>query len=265
MSTNWSGLVPVEQSNRGNYGTSVYVQDQTTGVLDLNFLKQLNETTLAVEPSIDDHDITLAAGHGAAIGNTVELADELDSSIFMQALVLNVVGDVLTIDTPVNYTYKVARTKVVISTRNMNVIGSVVSPQIFSIKPLPNQSGDIVRLICTMTDNVDMDFETFGGLPKLTNGVVIRVNNGDGTYRNIANFKSNGDIALYSFDTSYETNKGGGIRGFTARMTWGGQSKHGVVVRVDGSKGESLEAYIQDDLSGLLSMYWIGQGSEIQN
>ena len=265
MSTNWSGLVPVEQSNRGNYGASVYVQDQTTGVLDLYFLKQINETTLAVEPTIDDHSITLATGHGAVIGNTVELADSREGSIFMQALVLSVAGDVVTIDTPVNYTYRADRTKVLISTRKMNVNASVASPQIFSLKPLPNQSGDIVRLICTMTDNVDMDFETFGGLPKLTNGVVIRINSGDGTYRNIANFKSNGDIALYSFDTAYETNKAGGVRGFTARMTWGGQSKHGVVVRVDGSKGESLEAYIQDDLTGLLSMFWIGQGSEIQN
>ena len=264
MGDNWNSLIPIERSKRGSYGASVFVQDQTSGVLDINFLKQKNTANIIVPTVINARSLTLSAGHGAVIGDVIELASKKDGSLFMQAVVQGVAGDVLTIDTPINLEYMPSQTFVIISTKEMSVDGSA-TPQVFSVEPLPVQKGDMVRLIVTMTDNVDMDFETFGGLTKLTNGCVLRVNNGDGSYRNIANFKSNGDIQLYSFDADYQTNNGGGVRSFTARMTWGGQSKHGVVVRLDGSIGEKLEIVVQDDLTGLLSMNWIAQGSEVQD
>lgn len=253
----------IETSNRGSVGLPVYVQDQTTGVLDLPFLQIISNPTLAVDTVIDSRAITLVAGHGAAVGNIIELSDNTNGSWFMQARILSISTNVLTIDTPINRIYSVGATTAVLSSDIMRVNGSV-SPVKFEVKPLSTQKGDIVRLICTITDNADMDFETFGGLPALTNGIVLRVRNQDGTHRNIANFKTNGDIERYSFDTAFEVNNGGGIRSFSARMTWGGQSKHGVVVRLDGSLGESLELIIQDNLTGLASMSWMAQGSELQ-
>lgn len=256
--------IPVETSERGSRGVAVYVQDQTTGVLDLPFLRQKNLATLAANTVVNSRTITLQAGHNAVVGDTIEIADTTNGSWFIQATILTVAVNTITVATPINRIYTVANSAVVISERTMNVNGSV-TPQVFSVDPLPIQEGDIVRLICTMTDNVAMDFETFGGLPKLTNGLVIRVNNGDGTYRIIQNFKSNGDIERYSFDVRYAVNNGGGVRGFSARMTFGGWDKHGVVIRLDGSRGEKLEAVVQDDLTGLLSMDWMAQGSEVQN
>jgi len=146
----------------------------------------------------------------------------------------------------------------------MNVDGSV-TPVVFSVLPFSAQSGDMVRMIVEMRDTSPMDFETYGGLPALTNGCVIRVKNGDGTYRNLYNFKSNGDIIEQCFDHDFFLNNGGNVRGFTARLTWGGTSKHGVVIRLDGSLGEALEFIVQDDLSELTRMHWTAQGSEIQN
>ena len=255
---------PIEVSDRGGVGVPIYIQDQTTGVLDLLFLQQLNTASLAVDTVISSRTVTLSPGHGAVVGNILELADNTNGSYFMQARILIVAGDVITLCTPINLVYTTSNTSVVISNDNMAVDGSG-TPVIFAVNPLPNQSGDMVRVICSITDNSDMDFESFGGISGgLTNGVVLRVNNGDGTYRNIANFKTNGAIELYAYDARYFTNNGGGTRGFSARMSWGSQGKHGAVIRLDGSLGEALEMVVQDDLTPLIAHYWIAQGSELQ-
>ena len=113
-----------------------------------------------------------------------------------------------------------------------------------------------------------MDFTTFGSDAELLNGCVLRINNGDGTYKNLFNFRSNSDFFEQGFDHSFSTAKATGntIAGFTARVTWGGQSRHGVVIRLDGSIGESLELLIQDDLTagGNTRFHLTAQGHEIQ-
>lgn len=255
--------LPVEISSRGGVGVAVYVQDQITPPLDLPFLRELGTATLASNATVGTRTVTLAAGHGFVAGNVIEFADTANGSLFMQARVLSVASDTLTLDSLINRTYTVGNTYVVRSSRSMNVDGST-TPVVFKVEPLPDQSGDIVQLIIAITDNAAMDFETFGGIPALTRGVMLRVNYGDGTFKNIANFKTNGDIERFSFDSKYFINNGGGIRGFTGRMTFGGQDKHGVVIRLDGALNEALEVVVQDNLTGIISMSWLAQGSEIQ-
>jgi len=263
--------IPVETSARGGTGVAVFVQDQTTGVLDVPFLSLIDDTiTLGADTIADgvNRDITLTAGHGlttlANAGDVIELANSVNGSFFMQCEIVSVVVNTVTLDCPINRIYTTTQSIIAVSEIDMNVNGAV-TPVVYSVLPFSLQKGDMVRLIVEMRDNSPMDFETFGGLAELTNGCVIRVNNGDGTYRNLYNFKSNGDIIEQCFDHDFFLNNGGNIRGFTARLTWGGQSKHGVVIRLDGSLDESLEFVIQDDLTGLDRMHWTAQGSEIQD
>ena len=256
--------VPIERSNRGAEGVAVYVQDQTTGILDLPFSRGIAEQTLSLDTAVGAYSVTLTSAASVSVGDILEISDDANGSYFMQAQVLSKASNTVTIDTPVNRVYETASTTVLISSREMNVDGSS-TPVVFSISPLAVQSGDIVRAICSITDNSDMDFETFGGISALTKGLVLRINNGDGTFRNISNFKTNGDIENYAFDSRFEENNGGGVRSFSARLTWAGPSKHGVAIRLDGSLSESLELLVQDDLTALSSMRWIAQGSELQN
>ena len=259
--------IPIETSARGGRSVAVTLQDQTTGVLDLPFLQDANAISLAADTVVGSRNITLTAGHGlttvANAGDVIELADNADGSFFTQCEIVTVTADVILLDCPVNRIYTTAASTISHSIKSMNVDGSV-TPQIFTVKPLSTQAGDITRIICEIRDNAAMDFETFGALPALTNGVAVRVNNGDGTYRNVFNFKSNGDIILMCFDHNFAVNNGGGTRGFTSRITFAGQSKHGVAIRLDGALGEELEMVIQDDLTGLTRMHWVGQGSELQ-
>ena len=268
MSGNVSWHIPYELTDRGGEGVAVFVQDQTTGVLDVPFLEAQSAISLALDTVVDSRNITLTAGHGLTTatdaGGVIEIADSSNGSWFIQAEIVTVTGDVVLLDSPVNRIFTTAGSILQHSHKDMNVDGSV-TPVVFSILPFGLQSGDMVRTIVEMRSSAAMDFEKFGSLPALTNGVVMRVNNGDGTYRHLYNFKSNGDIIEYCFDHSFQVNNANNVRGFTARLTWGGQGKHGVVIRLDGALGEALEIIVQDDLTGLDRMHWTCQGSEIQD
>jgi len=257
--------VPVEHSSKGVQGVPVFIHPHTTGALDLHFVQFIAPLTLAVDTVVNSNSITVAPGHGfttADAGKHIALFDfPADPAVFTSTELLTVTGDVFLLDSPMPRIFTVADGTAAIFLNNMNVDGSV-TPEVFSVSSRPGLSGDMVALHLEIRDTSPMDFSTFGGLPTLTNGIVVRVNNGDGTYRNLYNFKSNGDIILMSKTYEFVENNGGGIRGFNARVVFGGEDNHGVVVRLDGDLSESLEIVIQDDLTGLTLMDWVAQGAE---
>lgn len=257
-----------ETSDRGTTALGVFVQDQTTPVLTVPFLNGRSALALAVDVVSDgiNRDIIVVDATGVIIGDTIEIANPTTRQ-FMQADVTAVISTTITLDQPINQPYTTTNSSLQLSDKNMLVDGSV-TPQIFSVLPLPEQSGDMVRIIIEIRGSAGgaMDFTTFGSETSLANGCVIRVNNGDGTYRNLFNFKSNSDYIEQGFDFNFLDPKGGNtIPGFVSRVTWGGQSKHGVVIRLEGSLGQSLEVVIQDDLTvGNTRFHLTAQGHEIQ-
>jgi hypothetical protein len=265
-----------ETSDRGNTALGVFVQDQTTTVLSVPFLQARTAITLASDTAIDDRTIDLTAGHGTLFGEIIELA-ETGTTNFLQAEVIDplglaaegdpVVGNTITLDQPVNRIYTVAASLALRSTKNLLVDGSV-TPEIFSILPLPAQSGDMVSVTIEMrgATNSPMDFTTFGSESALINGCVIRVKNPDGTFRNLFNFKSNSDFIEQAAPPFFLSPKTGNtLTGFTATKRWGGQHENGVVVRLDGGLGEELQLVIQDDLTGGNTRFHItAQGHELQ-
>lgn len=241
-----------EVSERGVTGLGIFTQDQTTPILSIPFLQTRASVTLLADTIVNSNDISLVTGHGAVAGEVVEIA-ETGTSNFIQAEVVSISGDNdVTLDSPVNRIYTVANSTAQISSKDLRVDGST-TPQIFSILPLPNQSGDITGIFLEIRGrpNGTIDFTSFGSEAPLDVGIVIRVNHGDGTYRNIFNFKSNSDFSEQAnTPPTYLDPKGGNtIAGFSAPVKWSGQENYGVVVRVDGSLGESIEAIVQDDLT----------------
>jgi hypothetical protein len=255
-----------ETSERGTTALGVFIQDQTTNVLTIPFLKSRAALTLASAPAVDQNVITLTGGHGVTAGEVIEIA-ELDTQQFMQSKVVSISVNDITLDAPVNFPYQTTDV-IQASSDNMLVDGSV-TPVVFSILPLPSQSGDMVRINMEIRGgtNQTMDFTKFGSDAPITNGCVIRINNGDGTFKNLFNFKSNGDFIEQGFDNSFlDPATGNTITGFIARVTWGGQSKHGVVIRLEGSAMQALEVVIQDDLTATNNTLFkiIAQGHELQ-
>ena len=260
--SDFPGAVPVETSSRGATAASVAIQDQTSESLAVPLLNERNITTVATATAVGDRTVALAAGHGAIVGDILELAD-LTSGKFLQAEILTVVTNDVTIDQPVNRIYTSGSTAVV-STDSMLVDGSS-TPVVFSILPLPTQAGDMVRIIIDIRDTAAMDFSTFGSTASLTNGCVLRVKRSDGTFKNLFNWKNNGDFIHQAFNHEFLVNTGNSQRAFVSRVTFGGQSNHGVVIRLDGALGEELQVVIQDDLTGGNDEFrMIAQGHELE-
>ena len=90
----------------------------------------------------------------------------------------------------------------------------------------------------------------------MTNGIVLRVSNGVKT--NIWNAKTNADLALLGFDFIYPDKIPAGTYSARFRITYNGQDKHGVTLRLE--PGDTLELIVQDDLTDLDLFYMMGQG-----
>lgn len=253
--------IPIEVGPTGSIGVPVFIQDQTTFPLDLWFLERLNVTTTAALTTLGGITFTATTGHGIVTGDVIEVND---TTTFIQAVVTGVATDVITVDSPINHAYA-SGSQLIISNKNMNVLGTQASPRVFTVAPEAGQKGDFTRVIKTLRDNVAMDFTTFGGIASLGNGCLIRLKIVGGDFFNLFNWKNNGEFVLRAFDHSFETKVGGGEHSFTGRSTWGGQEKRGVALRVSGDRLEEIQVLVQDDLTSLTNFEMVAQGHALQD
>jgi len=253
--------IPIERSDRGNNGVAVYIQDQTTEAVGRHFVRELGSFNIPAPTVVNSRSFTASPGHNIIVGETLEFDNNV---IYMRAIALTVVGDLITIDTPFNHIYQV--TDVFFRTDITLRVDGSVTPVIFKVAPLAGQTLDITRITLIIESSQSMDFTQFGSIAKLTNGCVLRVKRADGEYRNLINFKSNGDFIEEATVPLFQDKSGGGGFGFTATLIFGGQQNRGVVIRLDGTLGEQLELIVQDNLlTGLTKLQMRAQGSEIQD
>jgi hypothetical protein len=247
-----------------NGGLDVNIQDQHTPALDSLFAQSvpggnftLAADTIASTVTTLVYTFTATAGHGIIIGDEIILLDVIGSRSFY-AEVMNVAVDVITVDRPIDHVFLAASTLGRRVTTEMAVDGSV-TPQIFSIR-----AGDIpldaTRFMITMTSASAMDDSKFGSLAKLSRGLVLRIVNS--FQKTMLCFKSNQEIKQFCFDLAYADKSPAGENGLSARLSYGGQDKHGVTLRI--STGDVIQWIVQDDLTGLLSMKISAQGHEVE-
>jgi len=239
------------------------IQDQTTPLLDSYFLKELSSFTISVDTfastaTVLSYSFTATAGHGIIVGNEILLLDVAADRSFYST-VMGVATNVITIDRPIDYVFASATTLGRITSSEMAVNGSVTE-QIFTVRA-GTVPFDVTRVILQMTHASGGDDGKFGGIAAVTRGLVMRVV--DGVSKTIFNWKTNGDIKNFCFDLAYSDKAAGGENGTGARITFGGQSKHGVVIRL--SDTDKLQFIVQDDLTGLTSLKIVAQGHEVDN
>jgi hypothetical protein len=246
-------------------GLDVNIQDQTTPTLISPFNKVDNITTNTVATALDDRTITVADTTGFVDGTFVTITSPTDNRYTVVRQLGAPVGNVITVDTPLDHAYSIGE-QVSGGTFHMNVDGSV-TPVIYSVRaPDPGVPVkiDITRLMFHCLTDSACDLSMFGDIAGgLVNGVVVR--KVDGTYNNIFNVKTNGEMSgiMYDFIIHQATNPTQGQDGFCGRLTFGGQSKMGVVIRLE--PGEDLQCIIQDDLSSLTSFFIIAEGHVVQD
>jgi hypothetical protein len=248
-----------ETKDRGTIGKqAVNIRAKTTRPLDLFFGQLGNLTTTSVQAEIDDTTLTLTSTTGFVAGTRVGVFSATDADAFYLGTQIGAPsGNIITLDTPIDQVLA-AGSAVAASSIDLAVDGSVTT-QHFQIGPVGGESTqtvNITRILGHLLDSTAMDDSLFGGLPALTNGVVLRHNNHK--IENIWNVKTNADLALICFDFRYSTRAPGGQFGCNFRNTYGGTSRHGVVI--DLQPGDFLEILIQDDLTGLDEFQMMAQG-----
>lgn len=272
---------PIETSVRGNVGLKVYVQDQTTDMLDLRFTQtKVTGLTLGAATVLDSRVVQLSGGHGLTTGNSAGHVLDLDSNSsghFFRSRIISVSGNNVTVSSPMTRVFTPGGT--LVKTGNPNLardeasgvaIDGSSTPVIFRVAPNAYQKGDVTRMLIAITSDNAMDLTTLGGAAELAIGMVLRVKLSDGTYKNLYTYHNNFDFSLHGYNVTSFTPKAGNLtQGLLAMVEFAGQGNHGVAVRLDGSLGEELQLVVQDLMliggSGNLSIGVTAQGSELQD
>ena len=258
---------PISKTKIVNSSLDVVIQDATSPLVAIPFHRVVTDgnLTLAIATVMDTsaegastYNITVDDSDPVTVGDLVEITDAIAGNIYYGNVIAKPLETVLTLDTPLNAVYPVG-SPVIASSTNMAVNGSVTR-QIFEVHGALDFEIDINRIVLSMLHNGAGTDALFGDQPAITKGVVIRRK--DGVIQPIANFKSNQDFRLLSFDLMYITrNAPQNDFSTAARMTFNGQEKYGSVIRVGAN--EQLECIIQDDLSALTDFRIYAHGSYV--
>ena len=249
----------------GGAQKSVLLQDQATPPVISHFKNVTNQTTLSAATAIDDRTITLTSTTGAVAGADITIYDATNIRYYQAHQIGAAVGSVITVDTPLDFAFPNG-TNVAISSHNLAVNGSV-TPVIFGVRVVETPDPldiilDVTKINIIMETDTQPNLATFGDLTALTNGIVLRSRNG--TYQNIFNAKTNGELSIISSDiTMYDAqNPQQGQFGVNVEISFAGQHEMGVVIRL--GQGEDLELIVSDDLLLLGSFEAMAEGHILQ-
>jgi len=242
---------------------AVAVQDQYTEARDYHAYRLLAETTVAVQAAEDAYAFTVASPTNFVVGNYVSILHPIvlegrRSYTIQQAVILSVVGSLITINMPLEQVTTVG-TVIRTGSTNMSVDGSV-TPVTFRIAPPAVVKWDCTQIhICINTGvSTGVDATTFGRIEKLTKGFFIRKKDRRKTILMWA--RCNGELKEHTgYKLDYDAVGPSAEITVSGDKVFGGQDNQGVVVRVEGGEdvngngtsvsGDELQFVVQDNLS----------------
>lgn len=236
---------------------SILIEDETTPPVIAFFTQSKAITSLASPTVIDDTDVEVVSAAGLVIGQHFTIFN-IASERFYFSKILGIASTTVSLDTPLDFAFP-AGSIVDCGIEDMSVDGSTTT-QIFALRG-GGQGIDVkfdcTRIIFQCKTTTLGTLAEFGDLAALVKGLVFR--RVDGNFKNLFNVKTNGDIANIAFDFDFFTQAGVGQDGFTARLTFAGQNKMGVALRI--GSGEDLQMLVQDALQGLDDLTIMAEGS----
>lgn len=221
----------------------VFVQDQHSAVVEGFFAEELAITTVVSGGAVDTRTITVAAGHGF-VGFTTAPGECLVFKGYYMGRVLAVATNTLTVDMPFNISIP-AGTTVYRASTNMLVDGSV-TPHLFKFVSTAGVKFDIRGLRFVFRSANVMDYTKFGGATEISAPFVVRKKITSTRYNNIVAARNNGELEL-TLSLKASDRAPSGEYGMLAEYP--SSESRGVVLRVDGDKGEELQAVVYANLA----------------
>ena len=248
----------------GGQSLDVILQDKHDDAIIVYFNQVHNSTTLNGAVSINDRIIIVADATGIVVGSYIILFDP--ASVRFTAFFATIVDGLnIHLDSPIDFDYPDG-TFVDVAIVDMSVNGSV-TPEVFGLRGVGAPPGieltfDVTRIIISCIASSPVTLSLFANIAALTNGLLLRSRNG--RFKNVFNVKDNREIKgiMFDFDPSVATNPAQGEDGFVSRLTFAGQNKLGVAIRLP--IGEDLETWIQDNLLGITSLRIRAEGHIVE-
>lgn len=212
-------------------------------------------TTLSVAAAVNDTQVTVVSAASFVAGDVLAFYDTLTSSHWY-AIVTVVAGNLITLDRRIDFAMPIGYT-VELVTIDMAAVGTLGSPLIYGIGPPVGEVWYITRIIVSVVHSTQGDLGLFGDIAPLTNGMTLRAYI-NGVYNSFTSWKTSGDMKNDMYTVEFDARSGGG--GVYGTSALGDFRELNTVVRLDGTVGDKLYAYVQDDQSGLLSLKIKGQG-----
>jgi hypothetical protein len=213
----------------------VAIQDQTTDRISL-FLAQilgLIESMTGTGKDVDTFNV-VTDGVVPAVGNYLCLQEDGKITQEEITVVTLVSGNeyTITIAVPLDYDY--------------TTDGSCSTELAFMVGPKGNFSWDINRIMVAMVLATAGDDGLFGNIAALTTNQYFRKED-SGNSQNLFTVRENADFALEGYDVAYTIrSSGGGEFGMRSRITFNGQDKSGVTIRLDGATNDTFKTVIRD-------------------
>lgn len=238
---------------------TTHLHPYSTAPLIIPFHTTTNSTTLATAATAkDDLSFDVASTTGFIAGAYITIYNISGNRWFQAHQVGAVSGSTVTVDTPLDFEYQIGD-QISVGSSDLAVDGSSTSV-VYTVRDPEaglTLTGDITRIILVMECATACSWAEFGDLTALTNGLVLRKT--DSVYQNIFNVKSNKELANVMYDTDIFIAGGpAGVDGVKGRITFGGDSKIGTIIRL--ASGEDLELIVQDNIAGLTSFQVYAEG-----
>lgn len=255
--------VKIKDPLESNGAIPVNIQDQETRPFDTRVNQIISSSySLTVSPTVDSYNLTLNTTTGLIVGDTIAFIEQNGIAQIYFGEIEAINGNVITMDSPVPFNFTPSATSVFEFDNNLNKDGSITT-QVFGLTNFFDESLDITRFLFHCTDDSPMDDGTFCGGNELTRGMVLRKKLTNGNYINYWTIRTNGQWGELAYDKTYDAKAPSGLYGMTVRLTYAGQEKHGVVIRLE--PNESIELLVQDDLTAITSAKLMVEGHFVQD
>lgn len=240
----------------------VVVQTQTEPLFQYLLMQELKtDITLTEDVVKDSEEIKVSSDHGFT-GAAGEVAVLWENGFYLQARIVSVAVDTITIEIPTALSFTIAGCKVVRGNVNMNVNGSV-TPVDFVYKPYNSTIPiDLKAAKISMLHTAVGDLGKFGGLGALDldEGMYFREENG--IQINLGNYTTNQDFENQGAKVSFPDKAPAGTNATLIEFDL--QETYDKQIRVIPSLNGQLRACVRGDLSataGMTSMVMALYGS----
>jgi len=239
-----SALASLASAINPTGGMDVNLQDQTTRPLFLPFVQETATITTLTAPTVVNSrvvnvDDETAFSDGDVVG--------IFGGSFYFATIVSTSPGVLKMNAPLDFAFQVSGSIVQKVNNEMNTDGSS-TPQAYSARGAPGFDIDVTRILLTIILDNPVDMKGFADnenpLP-----VGLHFRRRDGAYQNFFTIRKNIGFVKVAYDVQrYSGESPKDVDALSMRLTFGGQNKLGVVVRLSG-QDDRLEVINQDNLS----------------